>query len=228
MRAVKRSVPPRRRRRRPHPLRVLIADDHRILLDALDTVLRTRGFAVVGAADNGRRAVILARERRPDVTVLDAAMPVMSGLDAARQILRASPGASVLMLTGYGEDHLVHEGLRVGVRGFVVRAQGVDDLIQAIRDVSEGAIYISACYSRSVLREFAQTSARPAATALTSREEQVLRLIADGQTMKQAAGVLDISVRTAEGYRATIMHKLTIRDTAGLVRYAIRQGLVVA
>ena len=118
--------------------------------------------------------------------------------------------------------------LRLGVRGFVVRAQGVEDLLQAIRDVSQGAIYVSACYSRSVLREFETKNSSRTAAVLTPREEQVLRLIAAGQTMKQAAAALDISTRTAEGHRASIMRKLSIHDTAGLVRYAIRQGLVVA
>ena len=224
------AVPRSRGRSRPRntrALRVVIADDHRILLESLHAVLASRGFAVLGVAENGRLATILVRDRRPDVVVLDASMPVMSGVEAARQILRYSPDTGIVLLTGYGEDRVVHEGLRLGVRGFVVRAQGVDDLMQAIRDVSQGAIYISACYSRSVLREFAQTSAR-ATPVLTSREEQVLRLIAEGQTMKQTAGVLTISVRTAEGYRASIMRKLSIRDTAGLVRYAIREGLVVA
>jgi len=208
-------------------LRVLVADDHRILLDSLAGLLAARGFRVVATAENGRRAVLLARQFRPDVAVLDVSMPVMGGLDAARQILRALPQTAVLFLTGHAEDHVVLEGLRCGARGFVLKAQGIDDLMQAIRDVSQGAIYVSAVYSRSVLQAFANGAA-PAGPELTPRESQVLRLIAEGKSTKQAAATMAISVRTAESHRAHLMRKLRIHDTAGLVRYAIRQGLIVA
>jgi DNA-binding NarL/FixJ family response regulator len=208
-------------------LRVLIADDHCVFAEALTALLSARGFQVVGAAENGRRAVVLAQKRRPDVVLLDVAMPVMGGLEAARHILRTAPRTMVLFLTGLAEDRIVIEGLRVGVRGFVVKAQGAADLIQAIRDVSAGAVYISACYSRGLLQAFARgESVGP--KRLSDRELQMLRLIAEGTTAKQAANAMAISVRTAESHRASVMHKLGIHDTAGLVRYAIRQGLVVA
>jgi len=220
LRASRRSRPPRR-------LRVLVADDHRLLLDSLVGLLGARGLRVVAAAENGRRAVLLARQLRPDVIVLDVVMPVLSGLDAARLIRRTLPQAAIVFLTGHAEDRVVIEGLRLGARGFVMKAQGVDDLIQAIRDVSQGAIYVSSAYSRQVLQAFAQG---PAATSpeLTPREAQVLRLIAEGKSTKQAAAAMAISVRTAESHRAHLMQKLSIHDTAGLVRYAIRQGLIVA
>jgi DNA-binding NarL/FixJ family response regulator len=212
---------------RRNRLRVLVADDHRILLEALVSILSRCGLQVVGAAENGRRAVVLARQRRPDVVVLDVAMPVMGGLDAARQILRAAPQTAVLFLTGHAEDRIVLEGLRLGAHGFVVKAQGVADLVQAIRDVSEGAIYVSSWYSRAVLQAFAR--GEPAGvTRVTDRELQMLRLIADGKTAKEAAAAMAISARTAECHRASLMGKLGIHDTAGLVRYAIRQGLIVA
>lgn len=218
-----RPSPPHRRAR----LRVLIADDHVVILDALVALLSRHGFHVVGAAENGRRAVVLARKCRPDVVLLDVAMPVMGGLEAARHILRAAPETKVLFLTGHAEDHVVFEGLRIGVRGFVVKAQGSADLFQAIRDVSAGAVYISACYSRGLLQAFARGRAS-GPKSLSDRELQMLRLIAEGTTAKQAASVMAISVRTAESHRARVMHKLGIHDTAGLVRYAIRQGLVTA
>jgi DNA-binding NarL/FixJ family response regulator len=206
---------------------VLVADDHRIFLEALVSLLSASGLQVVGAAENGRRAVVLVRQRRPDVVVLDVAMPVMGGLDAARQILRTAPRTAVLFLTGHAEDRIVLEGLRVGVHGFVVKAQGVADLIQAIRDVSAGAIYVSSFYSRAVLQAFARGEPG-AGTHLTDRELQMLRLIAEGKTAKGAAAAMMISARTAECHRASLMGKLGIHDTAGLVRYAIRQGLIVA
>ncbi len=221
------AKPRLREHRRERSTRVLIADDHRILLDALESVLVAQGCHVVGVAENGRRAVLLARERRPDVAVLDASMPVMGGLDAAREILRTAPRIGVLLVTGHGEDHLVYEALRLGVRGVVMKAQGVQDLVQAIHDVSNGAVYIGPCYSRAIVEGFSRGKLHEAG-ALTPRETQMLRLIADGKTMKQAAVHLAISVRTAECHRASVMDKLHIHDTAGLVRYAIRQGLVVA
>jgi DNA-binding NarL/FixJ family response regulator len=208
-------------------LRVLVADDHAVFLDALTALLAARHFQVVGSAENGRRAVVLARKCHPDVALLDVAMPVMGGLEAARHILRAAPQTKVLFLTGAAEDRVVIEGLRIGVRGFVVKAQGSADLFQAIHDVSAGAIYISACYSRGLLQAFARGEAL-GPSHLSDRELQMLRLIAEGSTAKQAASVMSISVRTAECHRARVMHKLGIHDTAGLVRYAIRQGLVVA
>jgi len=211
-------------KRRP---RVLVADDERVLLDALGSVLAARGYNVVGAAENGRRAVALARERRPDVAVLAVSMLVMGGLDAARQIIGSAPEVGVVLLTRGVEEWVLHEALHIGVRGFVVKAQGLEDLLQAIRDVSGGAIYISPLYSRTVVKAFAGSKGRDRGQ-LTFRELQVLTLIADGKTMKQAAAALAISVRTAQCHRAHIIDKLRIHDTAGLVRYAIRQGLIVA
>src|SRR6266481_11133 len=190
---------------RQRRLRILIADDHRILLEALVSFLSVHGFNVVGAAENGRRAVLLARQRRPDVAILAVTMPVMGGLDAARLILQVQPKTAVLFLTGYAEDHVVIEGLRLGVHGFVVKAQGLEDLVQAIRDVGAGAIYVSASYSRGVLRAFA----------------------AESKSTKEAAAAMAISVRIAESHRASLMGTLGIHDTAGLVRYAIRQGVIV-
>lgn len=208
-------------------LRVLIADNDRILVDALTAVLSSQGYCIVGSAGDGQRAVLLTRRRRPDVAVLDVSMPVMGGLDAARQIIAATHRTAVLLLTEYADDRVVREALRIGVRGFLAKAQGLGDLLQAIRAVGQGAIYMSSLYSQSVLSAFARNGARDS-SLLTAREVQLLRLITDGKTMKQAAVVMGISARTAECHRAHIMHRLRIHDTAGLVRYAIRQGLVVA
>ncbi|HMG18900.1 MAG TPA: response regulator transcription factor [Gemmatimonadales bacterium] len=206
---------------------MVIADDHRIILDALAALLSVHHFNVVGTAENGRRAVLLARQRRPDVVILDVTMPVMGGLDAARLILRTQPKTAVLFLTDHAEDHVVLEGLRLGVHGFVVKAQGLDDLIQAIRDVGAGAIYVSALYSRSVLQAFSEGGV-VSGPRLSDRERQMLRLIAESKSTKEAAAAMAISVRTAECHRGNLMSKLGIHDTAGLVRYAIRQGVIVA
>jgi DNA-binding NarL/FixJ family response regulator len=182
---------------------------------------------VIGAAANGRRAVSLTRERQPDVAVLKASLPIVSGLSAARQMLRSAPRMGVVLVTGFGDERVAHEALRVGVRGLVLQAQGLGDLIDAVRDVSHGGIYISPCYSHGVLEAFGQRNGGHA-TDLTRRESEVLALIAGGKTTKQAAAELHISVRTAECHRAHLMKKLGVHDAAGLVRYAIREGLIVA
>jgi DNA-binding NarL/FixJ family response regulator len=205
----------------------VIADGDRILRESLVFFLSARGFNVVGAAENGRRAVLLARQRRPDVIMLAVTMAVMGGLDAAKLILQMNPNAAILFLTGYAEDNVVIQGLRVGVHGFVVKAQGLDDLVQVIRDVAAGAIYVSAMYSRGVLQAFAP-SPEAVGPRLSDREWQMLRLIAESKSTKQAAAAMAVSARTAESHRAKLMDKLGIHDTAGLVRYAIRQGVIVA
>ena len=204
----------------------MIADDHPVLLRGLSGVLRACGFDVVGQAEDGRVAVQLARECRPDVAVIDVAMPVVNGVDAAREILSAVPETRVVLLTGVAGEAVVPEALRAGVHGFLIKAQGTEDLVRAIRDVHAGAIYVSPCYSRAVMRACAVPNG--STDPLSPRERQVLRLIAEGKTTKQAAGLLGISVKTAECHRASIMNKLDIHETAGLVRYAIREGLVVA
>ncbi len=218
----------RRRNAGRRRTRVLIADDHPVLLRGLSGLLKLQGFSVVAEAADGRAAIALARERRPDVAVLDVAMPVLNGVDAAREILRALPRTRVVLLTGVAEESVVPEALRVGVQGFVVKAQGIEDLAQAIKDVTAGALYVSPCYSHAVMRACRRDDNGNGAGPLSPRERQILRLIAEGRTTKQAAGLLDIAVKTAECHRASLMDKLGIHETAGLVRYAIREGLVVA
>lgn len=216
-----------RRVRTTRRLRVLIADDDRISLDAVTSAASSRGYEIVGAAQDGRVAVLLAGRLRPDVAVLNASMPVMGGLDAARHILKATHRTAVVLLSERDDDRVVHEALRIGVRGLLLRAQGLGDLLQAISDVSDGAIHISALHSPSLRNAFAGNRGH-GPSRLTTREQQMLRLICDGKTMKEAAVALAISVRTAQCHRAHIMGKLRIHHTAGLVRYAIREGVVVA
>lgn len=225
------AVEPIARHGRPsrpkHADRVLLAEHDHLLLECLEFALLASGFDVCGTAVDGRQAVVLVRERQPAVAVLRASMPVVSGLSAARQILRMAPTTGVLLVTGYGDEPLAHEALRIGVRGLVLQAQGLGDLLDAVREVGEGGIYISPCYSQGVLETLGQRNGRRNGP-LTGRESEVLALIADGKTSKQVAGALHISLRTAECHRAHIMEKLGVHDTAGLVRYAIREGLIVA
>src|SRR6266545_3651040 len=184
------------------PFRILLADDHQIVRQGFKALLEREGLPVVAEATNGREAVELAQALNPDVAVLDLSMPVLNGLEAAREILQACPRTRVVLLTMHTEEHQIAAALRIGIRGYLVKTQAAEDLVQAIRDVARGEIY------------------------LTPGERQVLQLVAEGKTSKEVAALMGLSVRTAEFYRTRIMEKLDIHDTAGLVRYAIRQGII--
>jgi len=205
-------------------LRILVADDHLIVRQGLKVLMQREGFEVVGEAADGQEAVRLARDRCPDVAVLDLAMPLLNGLDAAREILQACPRTKAILLTMHTEDHYVLEALRAGIKGYVVKTQASADLIRAIREVSRDMTYLSPRVSRTVVQAYLAKS--EVSDPLTPRERQVLQFVAVGKTTKEVAGQLGISVKTAEAHRMRIMKKLEIHNTAGVVRYAIRQGLI--
>ncbi|HKN35824.1 MAG TPA: response regulator transcription factor [Terriglobales bacterium] len=207
------------------PIRVLLADDHQMVRQALKALLEREGFQVSGEADDGAQAIKLAAELRPDVAVLDVAMPVLSGLDAAQEIKRVSPKTKVILLTMHAEDHHVLRSLRAGAKGFLLKTHAAEDLVRALREVSRGGIYLSPEASRALMDEY-QTKVDLSPDPLSPRERRVVQLIAEGQSTKQVAASLKISVKTAETHRARIMTKLNIHQTAGLVRYAIRRGLI--
>lgn len=187
-------------------------------------MLERNGVRVVAEAADGPAAVSAARAFVPDVAVLDLAMPRMNGIDAAREIIRENPRIRVILLTALAEADVLSDALRAGVRGFVQKTQGADDLLRAIETVRGGALYVSAGSLPAVVAP-GDTARRPAG-GLSPRERQVVQLVAEGRTTKQIAHALQISVKTAEFHRGRIMAKLHIRDTAGLVRYAIRQGMI--
>jgi DNA-binding NarL/FixJ family response regulator len=205
-------------------LRVVLADDHTMFREGVKALLEREGVDVVGEAENGREAVRLVCERRPDVAVLDINMPVMNGLDAAREIGKSAPKSRVVLLTMFAERAYVLEALRAGVRGYVLKAQAASDLIGAIRQAMGGAIYLSPEISEVVIDALTKPASPP--DPLTGRERQVLQLVAEGRTTKGIASVLGVSAKTAESHRNRIMRKLDIHATAGLVRYAIRRGLI--
>jgi two-component system, NarL family, response regulator NreC len=208
------------------PERILLADDHALVREGLGSLLKDEGFDVVGSASDGLEAVRLADALKPDVAVLDLGMPQMNGLDAARTILRSAPGTKIVILTMHTEAPYVIEALRAGAHGYVLKTQATVHLVQAIREVARGSTYLSPGISRTVVDAVLAGGDAPR-DPLTTREREVLQLIADGKSAKEIAAALDISVRTAEAHRAHIMEKLDIHETAGLVRYAIRQGFVV-
>ena len=206
---------------------ILLADDHQVVREGLRVLLEREGFQVVGAAADGHEAVDLATRLRPDVAVLDFMMPRLNGLDAAVQIHRASPRTRTILLTMYTEDRYVLDAFRNGLRGYVLKTQAAADLLQAIREVLRDAVYLSPGISRAVIDAYRSKTDLPV-DPLTPREREVLQLVAEGKTTKEIASTLGLSVKTADTHRGKIMRKLEIHDTAGLVRYAIRRGLVQA
>ena len=206
--------------------RILLVDDHEIVRQGLKSLLaREEAFAVVGEAADGPEAVRLAGSLAPDVVVMDLGLPLLNGLDAARAILAATPRTGVVVLTMSAEDHQVLAALRTGVRGFLIKTQAVDELVRAIREVAAGKFYLGAGASQTLVQAYLAGESVPA-DPLTARDRAVLQLVAEGKTSKEIADVLGLSPKTAETYRARLMEKLDIHDTAGLVRYAIRQGLI--
>ncbi len=152
-------------------------------------------------------------------------MPILNGLEAARETSRCSPKTNTILLTQHGEDQYVSEALSAGVRGYVLKSQVASDLVQAIQQVSRGQVYLSPGVSRAVMEAYRSKSERPG-DPLSARERQVLQLIAEGKSTKEVAALLGISVKTAESHRTRLMQKLDIHETASLVRYAVRRGIV--
>ncbi len=209
------------------PLQIVIADDHTVVRQGLRALLEREQFSVVGEAGDGQEAVRLVEKLKPAVAVLDVAMPVLNGIDAAREISRLNPRTKTILLTMLTEDHYVLESLRAGVKGYVLKSNSSEELVDAIRDACDGKVYLTPAASTAVVQAFVALSAA-APPELTEREREVLQLIAEGKTSKEIAGKLGITWRTAESHRTHLMEKLGIHDIAGLVRYAIRHGLIQA
>jgi two-component system response regulator NreC len=205
--------------------RVLLADDHQIVRQGLRGILVAAGHEVIGEASDGREALKLARTLNPDIAVLDLSMPLLNGLDAAREMRRLAPDIKIILLTMYTDKGYVLQALRAGARGYVLKTQAAEDLISAIREILRGETYLSPGVAASVVDAVLE-STNEAADPLTARERQILQLVAEGNTTKEIARLLNVSFKTAESHRNHIMKKLDIHEVAGLVRYAIRQGLL--
>jgi DNA-binding NarL/FixJ family response regulator len=210
---------------------VLLVDDHTVVRQGLRALLEGEDdLKVVGEAENGRQAVRLAKQILPDVVVMDVAMPVLNGIEATRQITKEIPSVKVLGLTSYGDDEYVAQLMQAGASGFLIKQTAADDLLKAIRQVKEGQQYFSSSIAKRMRDqngEFVANGHHAGKGAeLTSRESEVLQLIAEGFANKQVAAELSISIKTVEKHRQQVMNKLNIHDVAGLTRYAISKGWV--
>ncbi len=213
-------------------INVLLADDHTVIREGLRVLLEASGdIKVVGEAETGRQAVQMAKKLLPNVVVLDVAMPLLNGLEATRQILREVPSAKVLVLSSYSDDDYVHQLIEAGAIGYLIKQTAAQDLLKAIREAYKGNAFFSPTISKRLLEQYRETFTLRAAPkrdphGLTSREFEVLQLIAEGFANKQIAGELSISVKTVEKHRQQLMEKLNLHDVASLTRYAIAKGIV--
>jgi DNA-binding NarL/FixJ family response regulator len=208
-------------------LRIVLADDHLIVRQGLRLMLEKEQMQIVGEASDGNEAIRLIGEFLPDLAVLDLEMPRMDGLAVLRQIPRVSPKTRAIILTRHMEEPYAVEALRAGARGYVLKTQAGFDLIAAVQHVFKGEVYLSPKISKAVVDAYL-TKNDVRHPVLTARERQVLQLVGEGHSTKEIAVLLGISVKTADTHRTKMMEKLDIHQTAGLVRYAIRNGLIEA
>jgi DNA-binding NarL/FixJ family response regulator len=212
---------------------VLLVDDHTVVRQGLRALLAFHtDIEVIGEAENGREAVMMAKELQPEVVLMDVAMPLLNGCDATRQILAAAPSAKVLVLSSFTDDDCVKEMLATGATGYLIKHTAAQELAQAIREVRRGATYLSPAVAKRRLQArqspFGFGRSTPKTVTLTPRETEVLQLIADGFSNKKMATHLNISIKTVEKHRQQVMNKLNIHEVAGLTRYAISRGMVEA
>jgi DNA-binding NarL/FixJ family response regulator len=209
---------------------VLLADDHALIRQGLLALLKVDGhFDVVGQARNGREAVGMAKRLQPDVILMDIAMPILNGLEATRQILAANPKAKVLILSAHSDDEYIDSMSIAGVSGFLEKQSSADVLTKAIDEIAHGGTFFGPSVVRRLHRDRAsghQREGLPDGVRLSSRETEVLQLVAEGSANKQVAAELNISIKTVEKHRQHLMDKLDIHETAGLTRYAIANGVI--
>jgi len=211
------------------PVRVLLADDHALVRAGIRALLQDlEGVTVVAEAGNGADVLELARTHRPDVVLLDISMPGLSGLDVSAQLEQELPEVRVVLLSMHANEEYVLQALRAGAVGYMLKDSATAELELALKAVMQGETYLSPRISKQVVEGYVQRvgADQPASEKLTPRQREVLRLIAEGHSTKEIAHHLELSVKTVETHRAQLMERLQIRDIAGLVKYAIRNGLV--
>jgi len=207
-------------------IRILLADDHALVRQGFRMILEAQAdMEIVGQAGNGREAVELAEKLKPDVVVMDVAMPELNGTEATRRLAASTPRTRVLALSMHKDSVYVREILRAGARGYLLKDSGDTDLVAAVRAVAKGEGYISPAVSDAVLSDYRKHVSDPI-DLLTGREREVLQSIAEGKTNKEIATALNLSVYTVEAHRGRIMEKLNLHSTGELVRFALRNGLI--
>jgi two-component system response regulator NreC len=211
-------------------IRILIADDHDVVCAGVRLLIeKESGWEVCGEAGDGREAVALAEKCQPDVVVLDLTMPGLNGLEAARQIKRRLPEVEVVMLTAHDNEDLVHQVFEVGARSYVLKTEAAKHLIPALRSAYAHKPFFTSKVSEIVFARYLDRADADLKNGnLTPRERELVQLLAEGKSNKEAAGTLGISVKTVESHRAAIMHKLSLRSVSDLVRYAIRNKIIEA
>ncbi|MGC8760820.1 MAG: response regulator [Bryobacteraceae bacterium] len=207
-------------------IRILLADDHSMVRQGFRRILEAQAdFEIVGEASDGREAIALAEQLRPDIVVMDVAMPGLNGIEATRRIVESSPRTRVLALSMHRDSVYVREILRAGARGYLLKDAFDADLVAAVRAVARGEGYIAPAVADSVLSDYRQHVSDPL-DLLTAREREVLQLIAEGKTNKEIAALLNLSVYTVDAHRGRIMEKLNLHSAGELVRFAVRKGLI--
>lgn len=214
-----------------HKLRIVVADDHALMRRGISDLLSSvPNWEVVAEAANGREAIETVRRHKPDVLVIDLTMPELNGLTAAREILKSHPRTEIVLLTMHNTEQAIREVLESGARGYVLKSDADQDLITAVKAVSQGKPYFTPNVAEVVLKGYLQRGTQPAADGgsqqLTTRERQVVQLLAEGKGNKEVAVAMKVSVKTVEAHRSNINRKLSIRTTSELVRYAVRNSIV--
>jgi len=209
-------------------IRILLADDHTLVRKGLRRLLEGQsGFDVVGDAADGRAAVTIAAETGPDVVVMDVAMPVLNGIEAARQITAKAPNCAVIFLSMHSDESYVLRALKSGARGYLLKDSAEEDLINAVIAVTEGKSYFSPAISKVLVEDYLRHGAvEDSYELLTAREREILQLLAEGRSNKDVANVLQLSLYTVETHRANILQKLGLHNQAELILYAIRKGVI--
>jgi DNA-binding NarL/FixJ family response regulator len=212
-------------------LRILVVDDHAVVRRGVRSLLESHeGWEVCGEATTGRDAVEQSRTLRPDVVVMDLSLPELNGLDATRQILKDGPGVEVLVLTMHHSEELARDVLRAGARGYILKSDADENLITAVDTLRQHKPFLTSAVTGFVLDDFVRRGdsgqADPSSVGVTSREREIIQLLAEGRSNKEAASTLGISVKTIEAHRSNIMRKLRLRTVSDLVRYAIRNKIV--
>jgi len=207
-------------------IRILLADDHAVVRQGFKMILSAQpDMEIVGEAGNGHEAVALAENLKPDVVVMDVAMPELNGIEATRRLAESVPHARVVALSMHKDSVYVREILRAGARGYLLKDSVAGDLVSAVRAVAQGEGYLSPAVSDAVLNDYRRHVTNPI-DLLTSREREVLQMLAEGKTNKEIATMLNLSVYTVEAHRGRIMEKLNMHSINELVRFALRNGLI--